>query len=104
MSGFSINSISNSVAGLNNQSMQVSDTVKAKNGPDFLETVNGALDSVAQSQSEAGQIKLAYEMGKETDLAQVMLKSQVSGLAFDMALNVRNKVLSAYKDIMSMPV
>ncbi|MBP02660.1 MAG: flagellar hook-basal body complex protein FliE [Rhodospirillaceae bacterium] len=104
MSDFSINSISNSVTGLNSQAGQALDTSKNNNGPDFLETVTGALDSVAQSQSEAGDIKLAFEMGKETDLAQVMVKSQVSGLAFDMALNVRNKVLSAYKDIMSMPV
>ena len=50
------------------------------------------------------EIKTKYEMGQENDLAKVMLKSQVSGLAFDLTLNVRNKVLSAYKDIMSMPV
>jgi flagellar hook-basal body complex protein FliE len=37
-------------------------------------------------------------------LAKVMVTQQVSSLGFQMTLNVRNKVLSAYKDIMNMPV
>ena len=38
------------------------------------------------------------------DLAKVMVSQQVSSLAFQLTLNVRNKALSAYKDIMNMPV
>jgi len=34
----------------------------------------------------------------------VMIQQQLSSLGFQMTLNVRNKVLSAYKDIMNMPV
>jgi len=33
-----------------------------------------------------------------------MVSQQVSSLGFQMVLNVRNKMLSAYKDIMNMPV
>jgi flagellar hook-basal body complex protein FliE len=46
----------------------------------------------------------AYEMGIENDLSKVMVAQQVSSLGFQMTLNVRNKALSAYKDIMNMPV
>ena len=46
----------------------------------------------------------AYEMGMENDISKVMINQQVSSLGFQMTLNVRNKVLSAYKDIMNMPV
>ena len=42
--------------------------------------------------------------GLENDLARVMVGQQVSSLAFQLTLNVRNKALSAYKDIMNMPV
>ena len=45
-----------------------------------------------------------YELGLENDLTKVMINQQLAGLGFQMTLNVRNKVLSAYKDIMSMPV
>ena len=41
--------------------------------------------------------------GKETDLT-FTIKQQISNIAFQMTLNVRNKVLSSYKDIMNMPV
>jgi flagellar hook-basal body complex protein FliE len=45
-----------------------------------------------------------YELGKENDLAKVMVAQQVSSLGFQLALNFRNKALSAYKDILNMPV
>ena len=45
-----------------------------------------------------------YELGKETDLTKVIMQQQISSIAFQMTLNVRNKVLSSYKDIMNMPV
>jgi flagellar hook-basal body complex protein FliE len=43
-------------------------------------------------------------MGEVQDLSKVMVSQQVSSLGFQMVLNVRNKMLSAYKDIMNMPV
>ena len=70
----------------------------------FLNDVNNAIDSVAKAQSEAAQITKNYELGKEQDLTKVIVNQQVSKLAFQLTLNVRNKVLSAYKDIMNMPV
>jgi flagellar hook-basal body complex protein FliE len=103
MSDFTIKPISISQSNLNGIS-QIDNSVGKTNNNDFSKTVTDALDTVAEMQSESGKIKSQFEMGEENDLAKVMLKSQVSGLAFDLALNVRNKVLSAYKDIMSMPV
>ena len=43
-------------------------------------------------------------LGKEHDLTKVMVSQNISSLAFQMTLNVRNKMLNAYKDIMNMPV
>ena len=45
-----------------------------------------------------------FELGIENDLTKVMINQQISSLGFQLTLNTRNKVLSAYKDIMSMPV
>jgi flagellar hook-basal body complex protein FliE len=59
---------------------------------------------VASAQSDSANLTKAYEMGTEHDLSKVMVQQQVSSLGFQMTLNVRNKVLSAYKDIMNMPV
>ena len=46
----------------------------------------------------------AYEHGETTDIAAVMLARQQASLGFEATLQVRNRLLTAYKDIMSMPV
>lgn len=71
---------------------------------DFSERFSEGLNEVARSQNNASELAKAYELGTETDLAKVMVAQQVSSLGFQMTLNVRNKALSAYKDIMNMPV
>ena len=70
----------------------------------FSKKLNDALNSVAESQNNADKITKDYELGKETDLTKVIMQQQISSIAFQMTLNVRNKVLSSYKDIMNMPV
>ena len=63
-----------------------------------------ALDSVADAQKLAADTTKNFELGIENDLTKVMINQQISSLGFQLTLNTRNKVLSAYKDIMSMPV
>ena len=70
----------------------------------FSKKINDALNSVAESQNKASKITKDYELGKETDLTKVIMQQQISSIAFQMTLNVRNKVMSSYKDIMNMPV
>ena len=74
------------------------------NESNFLNDVSNALDNVAKTQNEAAEITKNFELGKEQDLTKVIVNQQISKLAFQVTLNVRNKVLSAYKDIMNMPV
>ena len=71
---------------------------------DFSKKISDALNSVAENQNKASEITKAYELGKENDLTKVIVQQQISSIAFQMTLNVRNKVLSSYKDIMNMPV
>lgn len=70
----------------------------------FGATMEAALRQVNQVQSAASQASEAYERGETVDVAQVMLARQKASLAFEATLQARNKLLSAYKDIMSMPV
>ena len=71
---------------------------------DFSDRLQAGIDQVAHAQNNAAELAKAYELGKETDLSKVMIAQQISSLGFQMTLNVRNKALSAYKDIMNMPV
>ena len=70
----------------------------------FADRVNNAVKDLASTQAKAQDSAKAFEMGLETDLASVMVDQQVASLGFQLALNVRNKALGAYRDIMNMPV
>ena len=75
-----------------------------KSSVEFSSKIQDAIKEVADSQNKANQITKDYELGKETDLTKVVMQQQVANIAFQLTLNVRNKVLSSYKDIMNMPV
>lgn len=70
----------------------------------FTDALNSALQQVNGLQNQASDAAAAFERGDTTDIAAVMLAKQQASVSFEATLQVRNKLLSAYKDIMSMPV
>ena len=75
-----------------------------KSDVSFIQRLEAGINDVSKAQNEAANLAKNYELGTENDLTKVMVSQQVSSLAFQLTLNVRNKALSAYKDIMNMPV
>lgn len=73
-------------------------------GQGFAGALRHALDGVSATQHKAEDISAAYERGEVTDVAKVMLARQEAGVAFEATLQVRNRLLSAYQDIMRMGV
>ena len=69
-------------------------------GEGFAGALKGALDAVQSRQANAATLSSAYERGDGVDIAKVMLARQEAGIAFEATLQVRNKLLSAYQDIM----
>jgi flagellar hook-basal body complex protein FliE len=49
-------------------------------------------------------LREAYEMGEPVPLTDVVIQMQKASLAFETTLQVRNKVMKAYEDILNMPV
>ena len=70
----------------------------------FLENIKSAIQDVSDTQKKSADLTKNFELGIENDLTKVMIQQQLSSIGFQMTLNVRNKVLSAYKDIMNIPV
>lgn len=71
-------------------------------GGGFADALTGALQTVSGVQKRSGDMQAAYERGEVTDIAKVMLARQEAGVAFEATLQVRNKLLSAYQEIMRM--
>jgi flagellar hook-basal body complex protein FliE len=70
----------------------------------FADTMQNALAKVNDGQQRATALSEQYERGETIDIAKVMLARQEASVGFEATMQVRNKILSAYKDIMSMPV
>ena len=70
----------------------------------FGDLVRKTVDKVNENQMNASKISSAYERGEGVPLTDVVLSMQKSSLSFEATLQVRNKVLKAYEDILNMPV
>ena len=70
----------------------------------FFDLVSGALGQVNQLQVQSSDMRAAFDRGENMALTDVVLGMQKSSLAFEATLQVRNKVLKAYEEILNMPV
>lgn len=79
--------------------------VQGANGPKFGDVFSQAINKVNDVQQASSATASAYMSGDPSvDIADVMIASQKSGVAFQAATQVRNKVVEAYKDVMNMPI
>ena len=86
---------------VNNLPTQVQSTSTAQ----FGDMLSNALNTVHELQQDTGQKRKAVEMGdRSVLLAEAMIASQKSSVAFEATVHVRDKLVESYKEIMNMPV
>ena len=78
--------------------------VDQTNKSGFGDYIQTAVEAVNETQMNAAEMRDAYERGEDVPLTDVVLSMQKSSLAFEATLQVRNKLLKAYNDVLSMPV
>lgn len=72
---------------------------------DFSDMLKTTLNAVNDAQQHAGALKTGFSNGtSDKSLAEVMIASQKASLSFQAVTEVRNKLVTAYQDIMNMPV
>lgn len=72
---------------------------------DFSDLVKSAVDKVNETQQASSALKTAFELGDpNVSLADVMIAGQKSTIAFEATIQVRNKLVRAYEEIMRMSV
>ncbi len=72
--------------------------------PTFGDAIKTAVVQTNEVQEYASSLREAYDRGEDVPLTDVVLAMQKSSLAFEATLQIRNKVLKAYEDILNMPV
>ncbi|MEM1261508.1 MAG: flagellar hook-basal body complex protein FliE [Pseudomonadota bacterium] len=71
----------------------------------FADAMQASLQQVSDMQMTANEKAVAFQRGDDdASLVDTMLASQQAGLAFHAATEVRNKLVTAYQEIMNMPV
>lgn len=81
-----------------------SNTVQSP-GQDFSALLKQSIDQVNDTQQAASRLSSAFSAGDPNiDVTEVMIALQKAGVAFQAMTEVRNRLVTAYQDIMSMPV
>lgn len=70
----------------------------------FADTLGDAIQSVNQQALEVGQKRKDLAAGKLDDLSQVVIAAEKSSLNMQLTIQVRNRILEAYQEIMRMPL
>lgn len=83
----------NGLAGLNSASQK-------NDGKGFDEMMNQAINEVTQVQQSAD--KAANDLANGGDMTQAIIEMQKANLNFQLMVEVRNKILSAYEQVMGM--
>ncbi|HEX6989410.1 MAG TPA: flagellar hook-basal body complex protein FliE [Bacillota bacterium] len=70
----------------------------------FGQALMRALDGVDAVQQRADQAAEAFALGENHDVAQLMIAAEQARLAMELTVQIRNKVLEAYQEIIRMQV
>jgi flagellar hook-basal body complex protein FliE len=71
-------------------------------GADFGSTLKQAVGALQQLGNQADASSLALAQGNPIDIHEVMIQNEQASLGFSMALQVRNKLVDAYAEVMRM--
>ena len=73
-------------------------------GASFADFLNNAISDVNKLQLDSEHLNEAFAMGKTDNIHQVMIAAEKAEIALQFTMQVRNKVLDAYQEIMRMPI
>lgn len=70
----------------------------------FGEYLNSALMKVSDLESQASQLKQDFALGKTDNISDVLIAGEKANIALQFTMQVRNKILDAYSEIMRMQI
>src|SRR6056297_216460 len=84
------------------QSNQASQINKGDSEPDFQKILNDAIKNVNVQQKDAIQAEDDFAAGKISNIHDVIIRAEKAAMSLTMTMEVRNKIVDAYKEIMRM--
>jgi flagellar hook-basal body complex protein FliE len=76
-----------------------------QNGVNFSELLGNSINAVNDAQKISSDLKTRFELGDQgVSMVDIAVASEKARISFTAMTEVRNKLVDAYKEIMSMPV
>ncbi len=75
---------------------------KKKAGEDFSKVLKEALDKVNQQQQKAEKMADDYAAGKISSIHDVIIEAEKASMSLRLTVEVRNRIVEAYREIMRM--
>jgi flagellar hook-basal body complex protein FliE len=92
-------------ASLDNKTIKAENASSSKDaGPSFADTLKEAVNNVNQLSLDADRKAQELSTGKTDDIAGVMMAAEKADIALRAMVQVRNKIIDAYQEIMKMQV
>jgi flagellar hook-basal body complex protein FliE len=82
----------------------ISSSAKKPDEPSFLRWMDHEMSQINNQINHAEQTVQNFAVGKEDNLHQVMISVEKAKLSFELAVQVRNKLLEGYQEIMRMQI
>jgi flagellar hook-basal body complex protein FliE len=93
------------LSGLSNAATMHNNATSPIKKVDFAEVLKASLNQVNQSQTTAENLGKNFALGDDSvSLSDVMIAGQKANISFQATIQVRNKLVSAYHDIMNMQI
>ena len=73
-------------------------------GPGFGEILKGAIEALKHIQHESWQLQDAVAKGENMNIHQAIIAGEKADLSFQLMMQVRNKLLDAYREVMRIQV
>jgi len=84
---------------------KTTETNSAAGQSDFSELLKQSVDKVNETQADSKKLQEACQAGDpNVQVSEVMVAMQKSNVSFQAMLQVRNKLVSAYQEIMNMQI
>ena len=74
------------------------------NGPTFGELLKNAVEAVNHMQHESGRLEDAVARGENANIHQAIIAGEKAGLSFRLMMQVRNKLIEAYQEVLRIQV
>jgi flagellar hook-basal body complex protein FliE len=75
-----------------------------KSGTSFMDHLSEGINEVNQMQKKSDAMSMGLSSGKSENLHETMIATTQAELSFNLMVQIRNRALEAYQEVMRMPV